>query len=61
MVELGLITNPGDLSNDKYIVRSKYKITCSSFKSVERSMNVLDLVHNDIYEMTNTLIRGGKR
>lgn len=36
MTELGLINNLGDLSNDKCITNSKYKITHSSFKSVER-------------------------
>lgn len=57
MIELGLITNLGDFSNNKCITCSKCKITRSSFKSVERSTNVLDLVHTDICEMTNTLTR----
>lgn len=61
MNELGLIINLGDLSNDKCIMCNKCKITPSSFKSVERSTNVLDLVHSNICEMIDTFIRWGKR
>lgn len=61
MTELGLITNLGDLSNDKCITCIKCKITCSSFENVERSTNVLDLIHSDMYEMTDTLTKGGKK
>lgn len=61
MIELRLITNLSDLSNDKCIMCSKCKITCNSFNSVERSMNVLNLIHSDIYEMTNIFTRKGKR
>lgn len=48
MIELKLINNLGDLSNDKCITYSKYKIACSSFKSVERALNILDMIYNDI-------------
>lgn len=34
---------------------------CNSFNNVERSLNVLDVVHIDICKMTNTLSRGGRK
>lgn len=58
---MGLITNLNNSTNDKCITCRKCKVTRSSFMNVQRSSNVLDLIHTDICEMTDTLSRGGKR
>lgn len=61
MENLGLIINLDNAISDKCITCSKCKITRNSFTSVQRSSNVLGLVHTNICEMTDTLSRGGKR
>ena len=37
----------------------KSKITKKSFHNVERSSNLLDLIHSDLCELNDMLIRGG--
>lgn len=61
MANIELITNLNNGISDKCITCSKCKVTHSLFMSVQISLNVLDLIHTNICEMTDIVSRGGKR
>lgn len=60
MAKNGLISYT-DNETDKCEVCIRSKMMKKLFPSVERSSQVLDLVHSDICELNDILTRGGKR
>ena len=60
MAKNGLISY-NDSDKDKCEVCIRSKIIKKPFPSVERSSQILDLVHTDICELNGVLTRGGKR
>ena len=60
MSKNGLISYT-DSQNDKCKVCIRSKFTKKYFPSVERSSQILDLIHTDICELNGILTRGGRR
>ena len=55
----GLIDKYND-EHKKCVICSQSKITRKPFKHVERESTLLQLVHSDICDLSNTMTRGGK-
>ena len=60
MVKLNLMPNM-NVSDEKCTICTLTKITRKPFPNVQRSSNILDLVHSDICEMNGQLHLNGKR
>ena len=61
MVELSLIPKLSLENHGKCESCVKSKTTKKSCKIVERESNLLSLIHSDLGDLKNTMIRGGKR
>lgn len=61
MANLRLINSLANTNNKKCIVCSKCKVTRTSFKRLQRSLNLIHLIHTNICKIIDTLFKGGKR